>query len=90
MDDPAFDVETDLQTQSLLLASANHDITALRDLLRNSSANVQDPETGFTPLHAAIAACEPEASMEKVNGHDNGVLNGESAQEHDEERKQEL
>ena len=60
MDDPAFDTETDLQTQSILLAAANHDIPALRNLLRNTSANVQDAETGFTPLHAVIAACEPE------------------------------
>ena len=59
MDDPAFDIETDLSTQSILLAAANHDIPALRNLLRNTSANVQDAETGFTPLHAAIAACEP-------------------------------
>jgi protein arginine N-methyltransferase 2 len=60
MDDPAFDVETDLSTQSILLAAANHDIPALRNLLRNTSANVQDAETGFTPLHAAIAAFEPD------------------------------
>jgi protein arginine N-methyltransferase 2 len=60
MDDPAFDTETDLSTQSILLAAANHDIPALRNLLRNTSANVQDAETGFTPLHAAIAACEPD------------------------------
>lgn len=60
MDDPAFDVETDLSTQSILLAAANHDLPALRNLLRNTSANVQDAETGFTPLHAAIAACEPD------------------------------
>lgn len=59
MDDPAFEIETDLSTQSILLAAANHDIPALRNLLRNTSANVQDAETGFTPLHAAIAACEP-------------------------------
>jgi protein arginine N-methyltransferase 2 len=65
MDDPAFDTETDLSTQSILLAAANHDIPALRNLLRNTSANVQDAETGFTPLHAAIAACEPDED-EKV------------------------
>ncbi|KAF2147561.1 uncharacterized protein K452DRAFT_218042 [Aplosporella prunicola CBS 121167] len=52
------DINTDLTTQSLLLAASNHDLPALRDLLRNTSANVQDSETGFTPLHAAIAACE--------------------------------
>ncbi|KAI0574796.1 Ank-2 domain containing protein [Pyrenophora tritici-repentis] len=60
MDDPEFDTQTDLSTQSILLAAANHDIGALRNLLRNTSANVQDSETGFTPLHAAIAACEPD------------------------------
>ncbi|PSN64713.1 arginine N-methyltransferas-like protein [Corynespora cassiicola Philippines] len=83
MDDPAFDTDTDLQTQSILLAAANHDTRALRDLLRNTSANVQDAETGFTPLHAAIAACEPDDEGDKaqVNGHTNGTTNGESASE---------
>ncbi|KAF3031741.1 Arginine N-methyltransferase 2 [Didymella heteroderae] len=71
MDDPAFDVETDLSTQSILLAAANHDIPSLRNLLRNTSANVQDAETGFTPLHAAIAACEPDED-EKNTGQSNG------------------
>ncbi|USP75299.1 hypothetical protein yc1106_02573 [Curvularia clavata] len=73
MDDPAFNTETDLQTQSILLAAANHDIASLRNLLRNSSANVQDSETGFTPLHAAIAACEPdENDTKQTNGESNG------------------
>lgn len=58
--DAELQVETDLTTQSLLLAAANHDIPALHDLLRNNSANVQDPDTGFTPLHAAVAAFEPD------------------------------
>lgn len=71
MDDPAFDVQTDLSTQSILLAAANHDIPSLRNLLRNTSANVQDAETGFTPLHAAIAACEPDED-EKATGTANG------------------
>jgi protein arginine N-methyltransferase 2 len=77
MDDPAFEVETDLQTQSILLAAAKHDVPSLRDLLRNSSANVQDSETGYTPLHAAIAACETEHAIEdgkgEVNGHTKGT-----------------
>ncbi|KAI4677418.1 uncharacterized protein J4E84_009103 [Alternaria hordeiaustralica] len=73
MDDPEFDTQTDLQTQSILLAAANHDTASLRNLLRNSSANVQDSETGFTPLHAAIAACEPdEDDAKQVNGNSNG------------------
>jgi protein arginine N-methyltransferase 2 len=65
--DHAFSVsldETSLATQNILLAAAHHDVNALRDLLRNTSANVQDPDTGFTPLHAAIAACEPESGVE--------------------------
>lgn len=92
MDDPAFAVETDLQTQSILLAAANHDIPALRNLLRNSSANVQDSETGFTPLHAAVAACEPDnENTKQVNGYTNGITNGEQHTEDiSEERKQEL
>ncbi|KAF2703152.1 arginine N-methyltransferase 2 [Pleomassaria siparia CBS 279.74] len=90
MDDPAFAVEADLQTQSILLASANHDIVALRHLLRNSSANVQDDETGFTPLHAAIASCEPEDPSHQVNGQSNGFTNGNSTEQVSEERKQEL
>lgn len=52
------DPEGDLQAQLILLAASHHDIEALRTLLREGSASVQDPETGFTPLHAAIAACE--------------------------------
>ena len=73
MDDPAFDTDTDLLTQSILLASANHDVASLRNLLRNTSANVQDSETGFTPLHAAIAALEPE---DEHDGSANGATNG--------------
>ena len=56
--------------QSLLLAAAKHDVIAVNNLLRNTSANVQDAETGFTPLHAAIAACGPhevDISNGKVN-----------------------
>ena len=78
MDDPEFDTQTDLQTQSILLAAANHDIASLRNLLRNSSANVQDSETGFTPLHAAIAACEPDEDDAK---HTNGGTNGDLSEE---------
>jgi protein arginine N-methyltransferase 2 len=77
MDDPAFDIETDDQTQAILLAATKHDITSLRNLLRNSSANVQDSETGFTPLHAAIAACEPDDEDPQVQT--NGDTNGDAA-----------
>ena len=71
--------DPELETQKLLLASSNHDLEALRILLRTGSANVQDPDTGFTLLHAAVAACEPdsenaapiEAPAPAINGHVN-------------------
>lgn len=65
----------DIQTQLILLAATNHNIDALRTLLRTGSASVQDTETGFTPLHAAIAACEPSPDQ-AVNGdsHDGSAI----------------
>ncbi|KFX97656.1 hypothetical protein V490_02684 [Pseudogymnoascus sp. VKM F-3557] len=58
--DPLDTPETDLTTQTILLHAANHDIPALKHFLRvPGAASAQDPETGFTPLHAAIAACGP-------------------------------
>ncbi|MCJ1261468.1 Arginine N-methyltransferase 2 [Lobaria immixta] len=57
--------ERELQTQHILLAASNHDLKSLGTLLRTGSANVQDSDTGFTPLHAAIAACEPLSSSPK-------------------------
>ena len=75
-------VNVDLDIQEILLAASNHDIRKLRQLIRDheqeaNPANVKDPETGTTPLHAAVAACEPEEKA--VNGAVNGVVNGESA-----------
>ncbi|EKG21144.1 Arginine N-methyltransferase 2 [Macrophomina phaseolina MS6] len=67
------EVSTDLTTHSLLLAATNHDVRALRDLLRNGSANVQDEDTGYTPLHAAVAAFDvapedaPSDAQESAN-----------------------
>lgn len=65
-------IDVDLDVQEILLAASQHDFAKLRKLLRTQSqlpdaANVKDPETGYTPLHSAIAACEPEAD-EKING----------------------
>lgn len=51
------DTEEKLLAVSLLSAAARHDNVAVKNLLRNTSANVQDAETGYTPLHAAIASC---------------------------------
>ncbi|KAJ5750554.1 Protein arginine N-methyltransferase 2 [Penicillium manginii] len=59
-------IDVDLDIQEILLASSQHDLAKLRRLVRTQSslpdaANVKDPETGFTPLHSAIAACEPDS-----------------------------
>ncbi|KAK6004782.1 hypothetical protein QM012_008644 [Aureobasidium pullulans] len=58
----AMDIDTDTTEQEILLAATNHDIDSLQRLLRTpkGSANVVDSDTGMTPLHAAIAACEPD------------------------------
>ncbi|KAL4924466.1 protein-arginine N5-methyltransferase [Aspergillus undulatus] len=80
------DIDVDLAVQEVLLAVSQHDISKLRRLLRsndaaNNPANVKDPETGYSPLHAAIAACESEEEGEeaKTNGAPNGVYaNGET------------
>lgn len=79
MEDPEFEPRTDLQTQEILLASSHHDIPKLRSLLRNTNANVQDPETGFTPLHAAIAALEQDGDESVLPHRQAGAINGASA-----------
>jgi protein arginine N-methyltransferase 2 len=66
------EIDVDLDVQEILLAASQHDITKLRRLCRTQSslpdaANVKDPETGYSPLHAAIAACEADED-EKTNG----------------------
>ncbi|KAF3480330.1 uncharacterized protein GIQ15_05677 [Arthroderma uncinatum] len=58
-------IDVDLDNQEILLAASQHDVPKLRELIRSNQkeenpANVKDPETGYSPLHAAIAACEPE------------------------------
>ena len=69
--------ETDLQAQQILLASSHHNLEALRALLRTGSASVQDPETGFTPLHAAIAACERASfPRQEVAASNSATVNG--------------
>lgn len=59
MDDPEFQSKVDITTETILLHASNHDLEALKPFLRvPGAASVQDPETGSTPLHAVIAACE--------------------------------
>lgn len=87
---------TDIQAQLILLAASHHNLESLRPLLRTGSASVQDPETGFTPLHAAIAACDHtsesssqaqhgSAAIKASNGHINGNTNGEHSESEDPE-----
>lgn len=70
-------IDVDLDVQEILLAASQHDLAKLRRLARTQSqlpdaANVKDPETGYSPLHSAIAACEPEAD-DKANGTANTI-----------------
>lgn len=73
--------DADAKAQLILLAASHHNIESLRLLLRTGSASVQDQETGFTPLHAAIAACESSptgvVNGPSANGHINGIVNGD-------------
>jgi type IV protein arginine methyltransferase len=57
-----------IDAQRLLLAASNHDIPQVLELLKIVPATVQDSDSGFTPLHAAIAACEPEEDAPTSNG----------------------
>lgn len=83
MDDPDLTSEVDLHTQEILLAASQHDITTLRHLLRTytfadcNAVDVQDSETGFSPLHAAIAACDTEE--ESAETPSSAMTNGDTA-----------
>lgn len=71
-------VDLDTTTDEILLAATNHDLETLSKLLGTDvgAANVQDPDTGFAPLHAAIAACEPDdEDMQDADGQE-GTING--------------
>lgn len=75
-------LDVDLDVQEILLAASQHDLPKLRRLVRTQSAlpdaaNVKDPETGYSPLHAAIAACEPETE-DQTNGVNGATANGDS------------
>ncbi|CAD0109434.1 unnamed protein product [Aureobasidium uvarum] len=91
-DNQAMDIDTDTTEQEILLAATNHDLDSLRRLLRTpkGSANVVDSDTGMTPLHAAIAACEPDdetAQDKKEMDVDEAATLNDSALEEDEALK---
>ncbi|KAL4878961.1 S-adenosyl-L-methionine-dependent methyltransferase [Aspergillus karnatakaensis] len=79
----ATEIDVDIDVQEILLAASQHDIPKLRRLLRahdavGNPANVKDPETGYSPLHAAVAACENDDEEEEAATNGNGVqTNGE-------------
>lgn len=56
----------------VITAAAKHDTIALRNLLRTSSAKVQDAGTGYTPLHAAVATSVDAAKQSSI---DKEILN---------------
>jgi type IV protein arginine methyltransferase len=61
------------QIKQIVRAAAEHDLTALQKYIDTFSfeeckaVDVQEPDRGFTPLHAAIASCKAPS-----NGVDNG------------------
>lgn len=76
-------IDADTTTEEILLAATNHDLEALRKLFLTHDAKVQDADTGFSPLHAAIASCEPDDDVEedvRVNG-EGDAINGEALDE---------
>lgn len=92
-------IDLDTRTQEILLAASNHDLETLKPFLRvPGAASVQDPETGFTPLHAAIAACglahtkkhtasENGVAAEPTNGTTNGRTHESNAEDEDGEEE---
>ncbi|KAK3643871.1 Arginine N-methyltransferase 2 [Elasticomyces elasticus] len=68
-------IDTDTSGDEVLLAATNHDIDTLKALLKKDPtlAKVQDSDTGFSPLHAAIASCEADED----DGEDEQEANGE-------------
>ncbi|KAK5119482.1 hypothetical protein LTR85_007582 [Meristemomyces frigidus] len=68
----AMAIDTDTTNDEILLAATNHDLESLRKLLKVGSAKIQDPDTGFSPLHAAIASCEADEDLK-----DDAQTNGE-------------
>jgi protein arginine N-methyltransferase 2 len=91
MADPNLEIDVDLNVQEILLAASQHDIRKLRELIRSSNrtenpVSVKDPETGYTPLHAAIAACEPDDESPSADGAPNGIHTANSEPQSEQSR----
>ena len=72
------DISAELKAQLILLAASNHEFETLRTLLRNGSANVQDSQTGYTPLHSAIAACKQSSIQPTESTGTPALANGQT------------
>lgn len=96
MTDPNIEIiDVDLDIQEILLAASQHNIPKLRQLLRTNNvgaenpANVKDSETGYSPLHAAIAACEPDDDDEEGEKKGGEEVNGQTETEEGAEKERE-
>lgn len=97
-DEAKQELDLNLQPQLILLAATHHDLESLRTLLRHGSASVQDPDTGFTPLHAAIFACDSSSASALGNSNASstndlapeGRINGASGGDHHEHQESDL
>ncbi|KAK0914061.1 Arginine N-methyltransferase 2 [Friedmanniomyces endolithicus] len=72
-------IDTGTTSDEVLLAATNHDIEVLRTLLKKDPtlAKVQDADTGFSPLHAAIASCEADEDEGEHERAEEKAVNGE-------------
>ncbi|KAI1931984.1 Arginine N-methyltransferase 2 [Ophidiomyces ophidiicola] len=83
------EVNVDLGVQEILLAASKHDIARMRALIRTyegaeNPVNVKDPETGYSPLHAAIAAFEADSTLDAEKRQEtNGLGNGDAVPQED-------
>lgn len=82
---PANDPSLAADARLLLQAASRHDLTSLQELLRTVPASVQDPETGFTPLHAAIAGADPSQRASQDDEVPNGgAVHGDTGEKDEE------
>ena len=85
MDDPELALGVDIKLQEILLAASKHNAADLRGLFRTITFvdcepwDAQDPETGFTPLHAAIASCEPDDDLENLTNGEHDAAESKQA-----------
>ncbi len=65
-----------VEGRKILDAASKHQVDELRFLLKTGSANFQDPDTGYSPLHVAILALGPEEKGEYSNPVEGDISSG--------------